>query len=448
MEIKKVKLLNLSITKLYGELNYSVTFNDDITFLYGDNGCGKTTILNILTYIITGKIYELFRYDFTTMELTYSSAQTGKKEKIKLLNDRVNNISVSYQDNVTLIESRKFELSRNPEEAEEAEHFYFSEYPVLKHIKETFNYLYLPLNRNGNIHFDFPYNQRNRGIVHSRYFRGRNDEITLLGVESLISSAYSKRNFSLNNLNEQFSDDVLKSFLDVNNIPDPEEIVQYLVRLNETEIRQTQSDYIKVLKTLGKWDNEIIEKVNLFFDSLFDYAEQAKKEDSPSFDLASLFKISEILKIKKVIEKAEKIENSKKRAMKPVEDFLNTVNRFIDTPNNNKIINIERDGTVVLKTSTNKKISIYDLSSGEKQIITFFAYLVFGLPNTNQSIFIVDEPELSLHLNWQRKFVDSILSINKNVQLIFATHSPEMIGKHRNKAVKLLPKNQDGVKNE
>ncbi len=448
METKIVKLLNLSITKLYGELDYNITFNDDITFLYGDNGCGKTTVLNILTYIITGKIYELFRYDFTTMKLIYSSAQTGKKEEIKLLNDRVNNISVSYQDNLTIIESRKFELSRNPEEAEEAERFYFSEYPVLKQIKDTFNYLYLPLNRNGNIHFDFPYNQRNRGIVHSRYFKGRNDEITLMGVESLISSAYSRRNFSLNNLNEQFSDDVLKSFLDVDNIPNPEEIVQYLVRLNEVEIRQTQSDYIKVLKTLGKWDNEIIEKANLFFDSLCDYAEQAKKTDSPGFDLESLFKISEILKIKRVIEKAEKIENSKKRAMKPMEDFLDTVNLFIGAPFNSKGINIERDGTVVLKTSSNKRISIYDLSSGEKQIITFFAYLVFGLPNTNQSIFIVDEPELSLHLNWQRKFVDSIMSINKNVQLIFATHSPEMIGKHRNKAVKLLPKSQGGVKNE
>ena len=100
----------------------------------------------------------------------------------------------------------------------------------------------------------------------------------------------------------------------------------------------------------------------------------------------------------------------------------------------------------MLKTASNKKISIHDLSSGEKQIITFFAYLIFGLPNTNQSIFIVDEPELSLHLNWQRKFVDSIMSINKSVQLIFATHSPEMIGRHRNKAVKLMPKSQDGAR--
>lgn len=440
MEIIKVKLLNLSITKLYGELDYDITFNDDITFLYGDNGCGKTTVLNILTYIITGKIYELFRYEFSAMKLTYFSAQTGKKEEIKLLYEATNNISINFQDKEITIDLRNFEFSRTQDEEEEAERFYFSEYPVLKQIKDTFNYLYLPLNRHGNMHSDFPYSQRGRGIVHSRYFRGKSDEITLYGVESLISSANSKKNFSLNNINEQFSDDVLRSFLDVDNIPNADEIVEYLVSLNEKEIRQTKDAYINVLKTLRKWNDKTNDKINVFFDSLYGYAQQAKEESPPRFDIESLFKISELIKIKSVIEKADRTESSKTRAMKPIENFLNTVNLFIGEGHNNKEIFIDVDGTVLLKTAFNKKISIHDLSSGEKQIITFFAYLIFGLPNTNQSIFIVDEPELSLHLNWQRKFVDSIMSINKSVQLIFATHSPEMIGRHRNKAVKLMPK--------
>ena len=445
METKTVKLLSLSITKLYGELDYNISFNEDITFLYGDNGCGKTTVLNILTHIITGKIYELFRYDFTTMKLIYLSTQTGKKEEIKLFYDDVKNINVCYQDKVTLIESRIFEFNRTQDEADEAERIYFSEYPVLKQIRETFNYLYLPLNRNGNIHYDFPYGQRNRGIVHSRYFRGKSDEITLYDVESLILSANSRKNFSLNNINEKFSDDVLRSFLDVDNIPTTNEIIVYLLSLNEKEISQTQSDYINVLKTLGKWNKVTNDKITVFFDSLCECAEKAKKQSSPDVDIESLFKISELIKIKKVIEKADKIEGSKKRAMKPMENFLNTVNLFIGEGHNNKEIVIDVDGKILLKTSSNKKITIHELSSGEKQIITFFAYLVFGLPNTNQSIFIVDEPELSLHLNWQRKFVDSIISINENVQLIFATHSPEMIGRYRNRAVKLLPRSQDGV---
>ena len=42
-------------------------------------------------------------------------------------------------------------------------------------------------------------------------------------------------------------------------------------------------------------------------------------------------------------------------------------------------------------------------------------------------VFIVDEPELSLHIDWQEKFVDAIQKANPNVQLILATHSPAII---------------------
>ena len=68
-----MKLENLFIEKLHGIYNYDVDFNEDITFLYGSNGCGKTTILNIVTSIVTGKIYELFFYDFKIIKLKYSN---------------------------------------------------------------------------------------------------------------------------------------------------------------------------------------------------------------------------------------------------------------------------------------------------------------------------------------------------------------------------------------
>lgn len=55
-----------------------------------------------------------------------------------------------------------------------------------------------------------------------------------------------------------------------------------------------------------------------------------------------------------------------------------------------------------------------------------------------QVFFVVDEPEISLHLSWQKTFVEKALNINKNIQLIFATHSPELIGKYRNKTFRLV----------
>ena len=43
------------------------------------------------------------------------------------------------------------------------------------------------------------------------------------------------------------------------------------------------------------------------------------------------------------------------------------------------------------------------------------------------NVFIIDEPELSLHVQWQELFVDSIISANPNIQYVLATHSPSII---------------------
>lgn len=441
-----MKITNLTINKLHGHLDYSVQFNDDITFLYGDNGCGKTTILNIITYIITGKIYELFQYQFNEIILSYVSSQTQKEDQIIIVNDK-ENILVSFNDENIKIDFQKLEyMSRNADETEEVERFYFSEYPLLKNIREVFNYIYLPLNRNGNVIVDYRNNMRNRKIIQARHSirhrMGNDFDYNLIGVESLISSAYSRVNFTLNQISEHFGDEILKTFLDVDNISTLPLAIEYMKRLDKNTIVKIQKDYTAVVKTMLKWDDETEAKINLFFDSLI---EEIQTAQSPLNDvntedfMALMFKLSELTKITNVIYKAEKTEQSKKRVRQPIEDFLNTVNGFIQSNSTNKEIAINNEGVLYLKTPQGNKIDIQSLSSGEKQIITFFAYLVFGLPTTNQSIFIVDEPELSLHLNWQRKFVDSIVAINKNVQLIFATHAPEMIGKHRDKAVKLVP---------
>ena len=302
----------------------------------------------------------------------------------------------------------------------------------------------MPLNRNSSLSLDLTYSYRNRKMAQMRYnhSRGRFGDSkfdpTMYEVEALVASAYNKSTTTLNRINEDFSDNILKSFLDVEDIINTDRAFQYMMSLNSTKIKEMQHEYIKVLKTLNKWDAASDTKVNAFFDSLQNDIALRKKNNN-QVNLQFLFKLSEVSRITSIIDKAEKTEEAKKEARRPIETFLNTVNRFIANGIYNKEICIDDDGIVYLKTNGNKAIDIQNMSSGEKQIVTFFAYLIFGLENTNQSIFIVDEPELSLHLNWQRQFVDSIMDVNKNVQLIFATHAPEMIGRHRDSAVKLIP---------
>ncbi|EJL6677351.1 ATP-binding protein, partial [Vibrio cholerae] len=64
---------------------------------------------------------------------------------------------------------------------------------------------------------------------------------------------------------------------------------------------------------------------------------------------------------------------------------------------------------------------------GETQIITLFAHILFNRRMVQQAVFMIDEPELSLHLAWQEMFVDSLKAANPELQVILATHSPAII---------------------
>ena len=84
-----------------------------------------------------------------------------------------------------------------------------------------------------------------------------------------------------------------------------------------------------------------------------------------------------------------------------------------------------------------KCVEIGRNTSGEGAI---FSFLLFGLSSDEHGIYIIDEPEASLHLAWQKIFVESIREAKPSLQLILATHSPEIIGRYADRAVRLQKK--------
>ncbi len=67
----------------------------------------------------------------------------------------------------------------------------------------------------------------------------------------------------------------------------------------------------------------------------------------------------------------------------------------------------------------------YQLSAGEKQIL---AILLTVLVEDNQPyVLFMDEPEISLHFEWQKQLIDLVLRLNHNVQIIMTTHSPAVV---------------------
>lgn len=79
----------------------------------------------------------------------------------------------------------------------------------------------------------------------------------------------------------------------------------------------------------------------------------------------------------------------------------------------------------ILFSQIGERLTPYQLSSGEKQML---AILLTVLIEDNQPyVLFMDEPEVSLHIDWQQKLIDMILSLNPNVQIILTTHSPAVI---------------------
>lgn len=79
----------------------------------------------------------------------------------------------------------------------------------------------------------------------------------------------------------------------------------------------------------------------------------------------------------------------------------------------------------IFYTTKGKKLSIYELSSGEKQALYIFLKVL--LQDRKEYILLMDEPEISLHVDWQQNLIDNILRLNPNCQIIVSTHSPSML---------------------
>ena len=81
------------------------------------------------------------------------------------------------------------------------------------------------------------------------------------------------------------------------------------------------------------------------------------------------------------------------------------------------------DESIEVNTSLGKKIGLASLSSGEKHLLWIFVQYLL----VKECSFIIDEPELSMHIDWQKDLIHSLRDLNSNTQLIFATHSPEIM---------------------
>ena len=113
-------------------------------------------------------------------------------------------------------------------------------------------------------------------------------------------------------------------------------------------------------------------------------------------------------------ERAGQLSEPKRKFQDMLDDL------FADT--GKKIVRTENE---IMFSQIGETLYPYQLSSGEKQILAILLTVLVqdNLPH----VFFMDEPEVSLHIEWQKVLIDRIVELNPNVQVILTTHSPAVI---------------------
>ncbi len=113
-------------------------------------------------------------------------------------------------------------------------------------------------------------------------------------------------------------------------------------------------------------------------------------------------------------EQAQLLSQKKSRFQDILDDlFQDTGKRIVRTENEIRFTQI---GEILMP---------YQLSSGEKQMLVIL--LTVLVEDDQHYVLFMDEPEVSLHIEWQKRLIDLILELNPNVQIILTTHSPAVV---------------------
>lgn len=479
------RIKKISVQSLFGLFDYDIPLNDSgVTILIGVNGSGKTTIFRIVHNIFNAEFHNIINVDFKSFEIVFENDDFIKCEKV-VQSTNFNDLSLSFVRNKKyesesdftyglqkLCEQSKIlkdftitvksgdlklrhqfiKLVSNPENSE-----------ITYKIDEITNELKNTLNDLGNSHFietqrlqlnDSCIDDSRSGPIRRRY---RSDS-TGRKVVDYVYEEFSKPPYRsrikeyANDLSKIIkskrsnyfaeSQDVEKKtlyeFLDAPIFDLQDSIFRELENI-ESDTSNMKKHMEKLLK-LGIYRSDEISQIgdlSLLDKKLKDlkqfkeFKNNSIKTDS-SKDVARLLDFS----LKSSLLKSYAVNMRKKLDIfldleAKIEIFVNNLNTLFT--HKNMEIDLEKGFVFRIKDGLQEGriIDPDDLSSGEQHEVILNYELIFK--TENNSVILIDEPEISLHILWQKKFIDNLLEIAKanNLNIIVATHSPDIVDKHR-----------------
>ena len=433
-------------------------FNNNILILIGENGFGKTTILNAINYTIQGCYKELLSIKFDKIRIvigneTFEFEYSQLREYYQAINnDDDRSILVDFLKKN--IEPSDFELLLKRVEQDEPlqenlENEIFTQLSDTKLKKEISKYLarerrfgvfaslrkkiksfgykfmYEPTYRRVEVNLsEEEINERierRRNLIYGRHFDEENQSYAM----KVIKFGMNDVNSLIKKVTNEIRESSLRGFAKVSG-----EMIRQLINVRPTEDTQPinlDKDSLKII--LDRTGNNLTPEEK---DRCIQQIESGKNKKSPylNYFLRQLYDVYESLKqydiaIKKFIDVCNKYLVDKKFVYDEGQVDIKIYRCLDGVPdiNDAKVVNLEQ------------------LSSGEKQIVSIFAqtYLRFD----NKFVMFLDEPELSLSIYWQENILQDILDSNRCAFLIVVTHSPFIF---RNSLVKYTVGLQEFIK--
>ena len=431
-------LQSFEIIGLYHKYNYHMNFCDNKLIVVGENGAGKTTIFKIMYYSLICDWDSLRTFEFEKINIAFGNGDTISVES-GLLNNLISVVDFDYDkryrrrrivnDINTILQIKKRMIDDGIQESwikydlDMMPTKYYQEilddenieqlFQITRQIEERFTatILYLPTYRRieEQLTSIFPEFER-EGWEKARKRRNKNEkaieliEFGMIDVDNAVKewqghlSEFSRMHQNKVTLG-YLSEIIGKAYekVDINEIMslDDGQIKDILGRIDSSILSDAQKEaitqiLINVRKTC-KAPNEVHEKIIChYFLKLIAFDKEVSREESSLLNFITI--------CNKYLVFNELIYDSNTFSCKIYEK----------TPS----------GRVV----SEEEIRFQDLSSGEKQIVSLFNHL--NLTDKTELFVFIDEPELSLSVEWQRMLLEDILECSSCVGLFATTHSP------------------------
>jgi predicted ATP-binding protein involved in virulence len=413
-----MQIQQISVEGLFGTFNHVIPLNtkDRITIIHGPNGFGKTAILKVLSALFNGnsEVFLEIVFDRFQVELTDGTIINASTEFINIPNHfkRKNVVFKRHNKNST----KSFHSWKETGESLPAREGIFSNAITGQEKPQWL------LNLPSEMPIQFIEDRRllqpspDSELQKILQMQGSAKDINLMRYKQKHSGEFSVKQ-TVSNYSEEVKE-IIQS-----KVAKYGEISQALDRtfpnriLNQKPSNLTVEQLIEQLKKLEKNRAELIEAGVLGKDesSNFDMPEDSISDSTKN--ILSLYVEDMTKKLDAFNEIASKIRLLRKTMNKKLEDSY-------------KQVYFSHQNGFVFKSSIDDShisLSPADLSSGEQHELVMLYELIFKTePN---SLVLIDEPELSLHVGWQVQFLEDLkgLADISQIDFLIATHAPSII---------------------